>query len=297
MRRVLLLLMILGIAATNRVFGDPPRDQSADEAAIRKMVDSYVEAFNRHDAESLADHWSPDAVYLNRTTGEEVVGRSAIAEQFKALLKDQPKLKVEVNVESIQFISPTVAVEHGKTKLLAPNAEPEEIDYTAVDVKRDGKWLLDRVTDKTKEVEPSNYEQLKALEWMVGEWTGNTDDAEVEVDCDWTKNKNFLTRAFKISIDGETSLSGMQIVGWDAAKKTIRSWTFDSKGTFAEATWQEKGDRWFLRNRGTLPDGRTATMINVMKKVDANSFTWQTVDRTAGSELLPNIDEIQLVRR
>jgi len=82
MRRVLLLLMILGIAATSRVFGDPPRDQSADEAAIRKMVDSYVEAFNRHDAESLADHWSPDAVYLNRTTGEEVVGRSAIAEQF-----------------------------------------------------------------------------------------------------------------------------------------------------------------------------------------------------------------------
>ena len=297
MRRVLLLLMILGIAATNRVFGDPPRDQSADEAAIRKMVDSYVQAFNRHDAESLADHWSPDAVYLNRTTGEEVVGRSAIAEQFKALLKEQPKLKVEVNVESIQFISPTVAVEHGKTKLLAPNAEPEEIDYTAVDVKRDGKWLLDRVTDKTKEVEPSHYEQLKALEWMVGEWTGNTDDAEVEVDCDWTKNKNFLTRAFKISIDGETSFSGMQIVGWDAAKKTIRSWTFDSKGTFAEATWQEKGDRWFLRNRGTLPDGRTATMINVMKKVDANSFTWQTVDRTAGSELLPNIDEIQLVRR
>ena len=297
MRRVLLLLMILGIAATSRVFGDPPRDQSGDEAAIRKMVDSYVEAFNRHDAESLADHWSPDAVYLNRTTGEEVVGRSAIAEQFRALLKDQPKLKVEVNVESIQFISPTVAVEHGKTKLLAPNAEPEEIDYTAVDVKRDGKWLLDRVTDKTKEIEPSHYEQLKALEWMVGEWTGNTDDAEVEVDCDWTKNKNFLTRAFKISIDGETSFSGMQIVGWDAAKKTIRSWTFDSKGTFAEATWQEKGDRWFLRNRGTLPDGRTATMINVMKKVDANSFTWQTVDRTAGSELLPNIDEIQLVRR
>ena len=297
MRRVSLLLMILGITGTSRAFGESPRNQSVEEAAIRKMVDSYVQAFNSHDAESLANHWSPDAVYLNRTTGEEVVGRSAIAEQFKTLLKEQPKLKVEVNVDSIQFISPTVAVEQGKTKLLAPNAEPEEIDYTAVDVKRDGKWLLDRVTDKTQETEPSHYEQLKDLEWMVGEWTGNTDNAEVEVDCDWTKNKNFLTRAFKISIDGETSFAGMQIVGWDAAKKTIRSWTFDSKGTFAEATWQEKGDRWFLRNRGTLPDGRTATMINVMKKVDANSFTWQTIDRTAGSELLPNIDEIQLVRR
>jgi len=48
---------------------------------------------------------------------------------------------------------------------------------------------------------------------------------------------------------------------------------------------------------GTLADGRTATMINVMKPVGANSFTWQTIERTAGGELLPNIDEIQMVRR
>src|SRR6476659_2520730 len=296
MRRVLLLLMILGIAATSRVFGDPPRDQSVDEAAIRKMVDSYVQAFNSHDAESLANHWSPDAVYLNRTTGEEVVGRSAIAEQFKALLKEQPKLKVEVNVDSIQFISRTVAVEQGKTKLLAPNAEPEEIDYSAVDVKRDGKWVLDRVTDKTKEVVPSHYEQLKVLEWMVGNWTTDTANAEVELDCNWTKNQNFITRAFKISI-ADDSFSGMQIIGWDAAAKKIRSWTFDSNGTFADANWEERKGRWFIRNRGTLPDGRTATIINVMKPVDDNSFTWQTIERTAGGELLPNIDEIAIVRR
>jgi uncharacterized protein (TIGR02246 family) len=297
MRYVILLVVILGVTRTNSALGQQASDQSADEAAIRKMVASYIQAFNRHDAEALAELWSPDAVYLNRTSGEEVVGRAAIAEQFRTLLEEQPELKVEVNVVSIQFISPTVAIEHGRTRLLAPNREPEEIDYTAVDVKRDGKWLLDRVTDKAKEVVPSHYEQLKALEWMVGQWTSATDNAVVEVDCDWTKNQNFLTRAFKISIDGDTNSSGMQIIGWDPAEKTIRSWTFDSNGTFAEATWQLKGGRWFLRNRGTLPDGRTATMINVMKQVDANSFTWQTIERTAGGELLPNIDEIQLVRR
>ena len=125
------------------------------------------------------------------------------------------------------------------------------------------------------------------------QWTADADNAEVEVDCNWTKNKNFLTRAFKISIDDD-SFSGMQIIGWDPAAKTIRSWTFDSNGTFAEATWEQRGGRWFIRNRGTLPDGRTATMINVMKQVDANSFTWQTIERTAGGELLPNIDEIRL---
>jgi uncharacterized protein (TIGR02246 family) len=297
MRRMSLFLLMLGVIGTSRLWGQPPADQSANEAAIRKMVASYVQAFNKHDAKALADLWSPDAVYLNRSTGEEVVGRPAIAEQFKALFKEQPQLKLEVNADSIQFISPNVAVERGRTRFLAPNAEPEEIDYTAIDVKRDGQWLLDRVTDKAKQIAPSHYEQLKALEWMVGHWANNTDNAQVELDCNWTKNQNFLTRAFKISIDGDISSSGMQLIGWDPAGKTIRSWTFDSNGTFAEATWEQKGGRWFLRNRGTLADGRAATMINVMKQVDANSFTWQTIERTAGGELLPNIDEIQIVRR
>jgi uncharacterized protein (TIGR02246 family) len=297
MRRVSILLAILGVTGTSSLFGQQPSGQSVDEAAIREMVASYVQAFNRHDAEALAEHWSPDAVYLNRTTGEEVVGRTAIAEQFRTLLQEQPELKVEVTVESIQFISPTVAIEHGRTRLLAPNAEPEEIDYTAVDVKRDGKWLLDRVTDKSKEIIASHYEQLKELEWMVGQWSGAADNAEIELECNWTKNQNFLTRAFKITFDEGSVFSGMQIIGWDPASNTIRSWTFDSDGTFAEATWKKKGDRWFLPNRGVLPDGRPATMINVMKQLDENSFTWQTIERTAGEELLPNIDEIQLVRR
>jgi uncharacterized protein (TIGR02246 family) len=297
MRRLKLLLMILGIVCTSRVYGQQTSDQSANEADIRKMVASYVQAFNRHDAKALAEHWSPDAVYLNRTTGEEVVGRPAIADQFTALLKENPELKLEVKVESIQFISPNVAVEHGTSKLLAPNAKPEDIEYTAVEVKRDGKWLLDRVTDKAKESVVSHYEQLKPLEWMVGEWTSAEDNAEVELDCNWTKNQNFLTRSFKITIDGSVSTAGMQLIGWDPATKSVRSWTFDSNGAFADATWGENGGRWYIRNRGTLSDGRATTMVNVMKKVDDNSFTWQTIERTAGGELLPNIDEIQIVRR
>jgi hypothetical protein len=38
-------------------------------------------------------------------------------------------------------------------------------------------------------------------------------------------------------------------------------------------------------------------MINVMQQADENSFTWQTIERFAGEELLPNIDEIRIVRR
>jgi uncharacterized protein (TIGR02246 family) len=296
MKRALLLLFWSAVV-TSPSWGQQPGNQSADEAAIRKEAAAYAEAFNKHDAKALADHWSPDAVYTNRTTGEEVVGRAAIGEQFTALFKEQPGLKLEVTVASVQFVSPNVAIEQGTAKTLAPNAEPEETEYSAVNVKRDGKWLLDRVTDKSKDEIQTHYEQLKPLEWMLGNWTDESEDAVVELDCNWTKNKNFLTRAFKISIPDQIDFSGMQIIGWDSAAKTIRSWTFDSNGTFAEATWEHRGGRWFIRNRGVLPDGRTATMINVMKPVDEKSFTWQTIERTAAGELLPNIDEILIVRR
>ena len=247
--------------------------------------------------QALAQHWSPDAVYTNRATGEEVVGRAAIGEQFTTLFKNQPELKLDVSVASVQFVSPNVAVEHGTAKTLAPNLAPESIDYTAVYVQRDGKWLLDRVTDSASPAAPTNYERLKVLEWMVGEWTGDTPEAAVAVECRFTKNQNFLTRSFSLSTGDDVQFSGMQIIGWDPAAKSIRSWTFDSNGTFAEATWKQKGEKWFIHNRGVLPDGRTATMINVMKPVDENSFTWQTIERTAGGELLPNIEEIVIVRR
>jgi uncharacterized protein (TIGR02246 family) len=297
MRHPVMMLLIVGIVFVGPLHGQQSGDQSADEGAIRKMASSYVESFNKHDAKALAELWSPDAVYLNRTTGEEVVGRAEIAEQFTDLFKEQPDLKAEVNVQSIQFISPNVAVERGITRFLTPNEEPEEVAYTAIEVKREGQWLLDRVTDQSNAPPPSHYEELKVLEWMVGEWTGDSDGAEVELDCEWTKNQNFLTRAFKIVIDGETTASGLQIIGWDPVAKSIRSWTFDANGTFTDGTWEQRGGRWFIRNRGTLPDGRAATMVNVMKQIDADSFTWQTIERTSGDELLPNIDEIQVVRR
>lgn len=297
MRCFLLCLLALFGSNIDRGAAQESERRSADEAAIRKNVDAYAQSFAKHDAKALANLWSPEAVYTNRLTGEEVVGRAAIAEQFTALFKKQPELKLDVKTESIQMLSPNVAVEHGTARFLAPKSEPEEVKYTAVYVKRDGQWLLDRVTDGTETEAPSHYEQLKTLEWMVGTWVDEDENARIETECKWAKNRNFLTRSFSIAVDDRIDMSGMQIIGWDPAAKTIRSWTFDSEGGFAEATWSFKKDRWFIHNKGVLADGRKATAVNVIKPVNANSFTWQTVERTAGGELLPNVDEVTIVRK
>jgi len=296
MNRILLCVVILGGAIVNWSFAGQPRDPAADEAAIRKADEAYVEAFNKHDAKALADAWSPEAVYLNRITGDEVTGRAAIAEEFTALFNDQPAVKLELSVLSIQFVSPNVAVEQGIAKTLAPKAEPEEEEYSAVFVKREGQWLLDRVTDTAQKAARFSYEQLKPLEWMIGHWVDKDDKVDIETDCKWTKNQSFITRSFTVAAKGQINMSGMQIVGWDPVAKTIRSWTFDSGGGFAEATWTLKKDHWFIQNKGVLADGRKASMVNVIKQVDQNSFTWQTVERTVGGELLPNINEVLIVR-
>lgn len=298
MKRFLLCLLALSCPLASESWGQEPIQLPADEVAIRKTVAAYVEAYNKHDAPALADLWSPDAVYTNRLTGEEVVGRPAIVEQFTAIFKAQPDLKLEVNPESIRLLSPNAAVEYGTVKLLVPKEEAETLKYTAVYVKRDGRWLLDRVTDGAEEDEsPSHYEQLKALEWMVGNWVDEDETARIETEVKWTKNRNFLTRSFSIAVGDRIDMSGMQIIGWDASAKTIRSWAFDSDGGFTEATWAYKQDRWFVRNKGILAEGRSASGVNVIKPLNADSFTWQTIERTAGGELLPNVDEVRIVRK
>jgi uncharacterized protein (TIGR02246 family) len=297
MKQSTLCLLVLAGLGTGRLWCQEAEQPAGDEAAIRKTVDSYVAAFNKADAQALADHWSESAVYTNRFTGEEAVGREAIAEQFAAIFKEKEGLKLNVSIESIRLLSPNVAVEHGTAKLLASQAEPEEDKYTAIYIKQEGKWLLDRVTDGDADEAPSHYEQLKVLEWMVGSWVDEDDQARVETECNWTKNRNFLTRSYSIVVGDQIEMSGMQVIGWDPAAKTIRSWTFDSDGGFAEATWTHKKDRWFIQNKGVLADGRKASAVNVMKPVDANSFTWQTTERTAGGELLPSVDEVLIVRK
>jgi len=271
-------------------------DQVADRTAVEKAIRSYTDAFNAGDSKSLAAHWSPEAIYINPLTGNQVEGRVAIAKEFELTLSQMKGMKLVVNVESIRFISPGVAVENGTAKMVSADGKAEESIYTAIHVKRDGKWLLDRVTEEDVPVVLSHYEQLKELEWMIGTWVDADDQSRIETTCQWTRNKNFITRSFTASIQDRIDLTGMQVIGWDESAKQIRSWVFDSDGGFAEGRWVKKENRWYVTVIGTLHDGGKATSINVISYVDDNQFKWQSVSRTIDGELLPNIDEVIVVR-
>ena len=296
MKRVILTFAIVALGLASAVGAEASR-QATDEATIRKAVESYVAAFNQGDAKALAAMWSPEAVYTNPLSGEQVVGREAIEKQFAGIFAATQGAKLEAKTDSIAFVSPNVAVEQGTATVIRPDQAPEESEYTAVYVQREGQWLLDRVTEEDVPAPvPSHYEQLKELEWMIGTWVDQDEQATVVTECQWAKNNNFITRSFTIQIRDRIDMAGMQIIGWDPSTKQIRSWVFDSDGGFGQATWKKKDNRWYIQQSGVLPDGRKSSAVNIITRLDDNTCTLQSVNRMVDSELLPNIDEVVVVR-
>ena len=89
--------------------------------------------------------------------------------------------------------------------------------------------------------------------------------------CDWTANRAFLIRKFKVEGAADVSRAGTEVIGWDPRARRIRSWAFDTDGGFGENVWVKDGNRWLVRCAGTRPDGSEVSATNVFTVVDANT--------------------------
>ena len=138
---------------------------------------------------------------------------------------------------------------------------------------------------------------LKDLEWLVGEWGDASGETSISTKIAWTKNKSFLSYTFKVSVPGAEDLEGTQVIGWDPAAGTIRSWMFDSDAGFGEGTWTKKENRWIIKFKQTLPDGRKASATNIYTIIDHNTITWQSIGREVGGQFMPNIGPVNVVRK
>lgn len=293
--RPLLLTCLLSLAIGGANLADASEQE--DRVAIEQRIESYVAAFNQRNSKLLAEHWSPEGIYISQLDGSSVSGREALEQEFAAQFAEAENARLEVTTESIDFVSPNVAIETGAALVAHGEAEPQQSRYRVVHIKRDGNWLVDRITEEHEvPPPPSHYEQLKDLEWMIGGWIDQAGGDVIRTQCQWTRNRNYLLRAFTASVDDRVNLSGMQFIGWDPIGKQIRSWVFDSDGGFAEGVWQHKGDRWLVQTNATLADGATASSTSVLRPIDKDSFTWQKVNRIVEGEILPNIDEVVIVR-
>jgi uncharacterized protein (TIGR02246 family) len=275
----------------------PPKDRNpADEDALLKNAEAFVEAFNRGDAKALAAFWTPQGDYTD-LTGRRLVGREAIEKNFAEFFAANKGLKLRIEIESLRFPSPDVAIEDGTTAVLTPDgAPPSRARYTVVHVKRDGKWYLDSVRDAAF-APPSNYDHLKNLDWLIGEWADEATEGEAaRIAFTWTENQNFVVSHFTVHLKSVPIGGGTQWIGWDPDTKAVRSWMFEANGGHGEGVWTGDGNRWVVKTTTVLPDGKKTTATNTITRVDPDMITWGVTERTLDGKPLADLQPAKMKR-
>jgi uncharacterized protein (TIGR02246 family) len=297
--RLLSLLALLALAVGLTAWpglGQEPKGKAGEVAAIHKQAEAFVKAFHKADAKALAAFWTADGDYTDQT-GRHLKGREAIEKAFRELFSEHKDLKVRITGLSLRFVSPDVAIEDGTSEVFsADGAPPSRTRYTNVHVKKDGQWLLSSVRDAPY-APPSNYEHLRGLEWAIGEWAAENDRGEAErLSLSWTDNQNFILGTFTASVRGVSVGRATHWVGWDPQAKRVRSWIFDATGGFGEGAWTRDGNRWIIKTKSVLQDGKNATGTFVLGRVGAQTLSLQHKDRTVDGKAVPDTKEFKLKR-
>ena len=270
---------------------------SADEEAIRETDDSFVKAYGEGDAKSVAALFTTDAEYVDEM-GNVFQGRAAIQESLKVFFAENPGCKLSMNIDSIRFIGPGVAVEDGTTAITHAEGETSADSlYTTVHVKTDGKWLAASVRDHAPKNRRLHRSQLQQLGWLVGDWVDEGDHSIVHFSCQSVDNGNFLLRKFAIQVAGQEAMSGTQRIGWDPLTGKLRAWIFDSEGAYSDGLWHQAGDNWVLKSTGVTADGQTASSTSIYTFVNAHTMTWQSVHHEIAGVQLPDSEVVTIVRQ
>ena len=286
------LNLMLVFALASILVGRTNADEAQDKAAVVEMVESYVNSFNGRDAQAVSEHWSETGELVD-PDGNRLTGRAAIRESFETLFKDLSSEQLfNVTVERVSFVTPDVAIVEG----IARDVDGQDSSIAVTVKSENGQWSVHSVRQVEIPPRSSHYDQLKELEWMIGQWLDQSEGSTAETTYNWSKNKNFIRSNFKVSVPGMDPLEGTQVIGFDASTSNIRSWVFDSDGGTATGVWTRKGDTWEVRSSQVLADGRIASAINIYKLIDDDQFAWRSIGRQVDGEYLPNTEPVTVYR-
>jgi uncharacterized protein (TIGR02246 family) len=292
----LLAALVAGLLAVRGTLADPPGAaedprRKADEEAIRKQSAAFVRAFEQGDAKALAGLWTEEGEYVNDDDGTTLHGRAAIAEAYAKLFAEHPRRKLEVNLESIRFVSRDSAIEEGVAKLTKRDEEkPTFGRYSILYAREDGRWLMAVVHEW-----PDEAATLKEIDWLIGSWVAKTENGEVRTTYEWDEGKHFIRARFTIKDKGRT-VAGTQRIGKDPRTGQLRSWLFEQGGGFGEATWSWDAKRWVIEATGVMDDGTEMTATNILTPHGRDAFTWQSTQRTVDGEAAPDVPPVKVTR-
>lgn len=248
-----------------------------DEAAVRKTLAAYVDVFNQKAADQVGSFWTATGTHTDRETGERTEGREAIQADLAAVLETQPNLKLSATIDRFKMVTKHVANIEGQTTLVAGESEPIISTFTAIVVRQGDKWLLDSIEEMELPQPENAAAALSGLTWLVGDWVDDSSDTVVKTTFRWTASQAFLLRSFSVESADGGDVTGTQVIGWDPRTLQIRSWSFNSNGSFGESVWSKSDGSWRSKSVHTLATGEVASGTYVMERLDDDSFTMQLV--------------------
>jgi ketosteroid isomerase-like protein len=260
---------------------------SADETQLAKSLDDFVSAFNEKNAEKLASCWTETATHTDRETGERTEGRAAIQADFKKIFAAQPGIKLSATMTRFRLVTADVAQIEGQTTVIGGDGLPVESVFTGILTRSGDKWLFDSIEETAAPVPATPADALQQLEWLIGEWTDESSDVKVRTTFRWSANRAFLLRSFVAESSDGSTLEGTQVIGWDAGLQQIRSWTFNSDGSFGSSIWSKNGNSWMAKSSQTSANGDNSSGTYVMDQIDENSFTLQLIGHEINGDPQP----------
>jgi uncharacterized protein (TIGR02246 family) len=278
-------------AATQDEPAAGPRPSAApakDEQAVLKNVQAFTDAFNSRDVAAILKLFAEDCE-LTEHDGTTLRGLQELEEELKDAFEADPQARISVSVDLLRSETPDVIIEAGKTTFF-PDGKTltAETQYEATHVKKNGRWLMSRVRSFNRVV-LSPYDQLRELEWLVGDWIDESSDSLVEASYRWDASKAFLLQDFTVRVKGQKVLSGTQRIGRDPLTKQIKAWVFDSEGGYAESLWSRVDDSWVISAKGVRADGKVVTVTNQLTQLGKDRMRFESADRIVAEERMPNL--------
>ena len=266
---------------------------SADESAIRAQALDYARAFGAASADSLAGLWAESAVFVDQN-GNIYHGRSEIKKQYVDFFNRCGGQPLEIMVESIIFPSDDIAIEEGVSRLKNSSSPSALAHYVATHVKRDGKWLMESVSESPFRA-ASNGEYLKPLAWIVGSWKVEGAESNCQINSEWA-NKNVISLKVDSGPKNGVRSGHSEFIYWDPQTGCISSFQFDADGGISRKRWERAGESWIVHASSVQSDGSRSRADYIIKQIDNDSFSWQSKQRNLSGAALPDTEPIKVRR-
>lgn len=280
-------LVLFPVSAQAQTQADAKPDAAAE---LQDVVDKYAAAYNAGAVEPVMAFWAENSDFVD-IRGRFHEGRDLIAALFRRGFAANPGRKVEFKSAARKFLAPDVAMDDGVLHLTGADGEKQSGRYTVVWTKINGKWLIRSARDipLPEDDAPAAPQTppLEELAWLVGKWEAKSEKHTITLDCDWQLDKSFLVQTFRVK-SADDDFQVVTYIAFDPAEGRFRSWFFDSRGGFGGGAWTRRDKVYKAAIVSVLPDGQVGSSVMTWELTDANTLSWQAVDREVSGETLPD---------